>query len=164
MANISEDYYHDIYYSETNIVLSICGWLMTEIFGNALLFLMIEIEPDLQFRTILNGIYSSIMKILLMYNLFVVNIDFLRMLLGPLPMEVCLLLTTLRSNFTFQLQFLFAETFCFRMLFLIVWENIGYFNEDLLGKFINIFNFFITVFIQVIMTWSNDIARDIRVI
>ena len=157
------DYYHGIYTGFWKRFFPVLGWLFTEVFGNGLLLMVVDIELDLQFRTILNCIYTSIIKILLLLNIFVVNLEILRVFWGPLNFHLCLLNLIIRNNFEFQLQLLFSETFLFRAIFLGVWQNTAYFNEELVSRFISLLNLTISAFFQFAMLLSNDIYKDIKV-
>ena len=146
------------------IVMLRMGWLISQIVGNLVLCLLVDIERDLQFRTLLNGIYTSMIKVTILSNVVIVNIDFLRMIFGPLKYDICLAQILFNDHFVYQIELLFAETFLLRAMYLASWESFGTLNEEFLKVLLDVLNFAISIFFQVIMVMTNDIYKSIRVI
>ena len=163
LNDTSFDYYDGLF-SGWKFALATIGWLISQAFGNFFLLMVVDIEPDLQYRTIINGICTSITKLTLVSNVIVVNIDFLRMIFGPLDRYTCMAQVILNDHNDFEIELLLAETIIFRVMYLAFWESLAAIREDFLEAFLYTFNFAMCFFLQTIMFMSNDIYKTLKVL
>lgn len=131
------------------------SWILLQLPGNCLLVTMIRTLRNNQYATLPNKLTCFYYEtVIILSNLIIVNIDFLRAIFGPLPTYLCLVNNLCMRSAALITSFTIIEVSVLKLLYVTVWKNMGVLNDDFFECFFKVANISLAIYHSLLVLFT----------
>lgn len=142
--NLSADAFEEAFVTPLVVATGTILWLGIVTVGNFLVIGTIFGVYNDQYRTLVRLLYSRFLMIDLLNNNFALTSVVIRIYWGPFPEQVCYVLSLWHGLKQFGNVLFAIEAVGMRLLYCMVWKNMGMVNDDFMVTFLSLLNVYFT--------------------
>lgn len=156
MSTPSLDIHGGLFGSVPYSLIMVVSYILVQSFGNFLLLALITAIRDNHSRTLVQEILSKICHVQLAFNVVPLNVNLARFLFGPLPGIFCDIQGLTKTIHALTSLLLAHHNFIARLLYALVWRNVGRTNDSFISMWINVWCSFTALKITLYCVYLND--------
>lgn len=142
-SNTSEDAFHEAFSRFSNLGATTFFWLSIIFIGNFLVIGNIVGTRNDQFRTVVRLLYSRFLMVDCLNNNFALTFMAIRIYWGPFSEYPCYIFSVWHELKQFGNVLFALEAVVLRLLYSVVWRNMGIINDDFMVTFFTVLNLYI---------------------